>query len=190
MPAKQKVIEELEVTAQPKGVPDELGTSPMQDPGLSVDPEDLGRQFLSEATEQRNYESLRGGEAADMWTNSAAPSDEALPGPNFEGERTIWENSVSMAMENGGARGAHERIAPPRPDDDDDWQDDGMDAPKTGDIDLTDSVIQEASLLDHEAEELGETEAPNIQTEDGHSHGKQRGGHAPQKSRNKKHVTH
>lgn len=46
-------------------------------------------------------------------------------------------------------------------------------------MDLTDETIQEASLLDHETDELGEVESPNLRTDDTHTHGKRRGGHGP-----------
>jgi hypothetical protein len=176
-------MEELEITAQPKSIPSELAT-PERDSGLSVDPEDLGRNFLSDAMEQGNFESQRGGESADMWVNSAPPSDEALVGPNFESDRSIWENTVSMSMENGGPEGAQHDVSPDALMDD--GQDDGLrmidrDADS---IDLTESVIHEASLFDHETDVLGETEPPpEAVTDDSKSRGKKRGGHAPKSAR-------
>jgi hypothetical protein len=176
-------MEELELTAQPKSIPSELAT-PEHSSGLSVDPEDLGRQFLSDAMEQGNFESQRGGESADMWVNAAPPTDEAMVGPNFETDRSIWENTVSMSMENGGPEGAQHDASPDALLDDE--QDDGMrmiERDESG-IDLTESVIQEASLFDHESDVLGETEPPPaIVTDDSKSHGKKRGGHAPKSAR-------
>jgi hypothetical protein len=175
-------VEERELTAQPKSVPEELRSHAVQEAGLSVDPEDLGRQFLSEATEQGNFESSRGGESSELWVNDAAPSDDALPGPNFDGERSIWENTVSMTMENGGARGAQGAVSPRGPSDDDDElaDEDGLlSSGHDGDVDLTESSIRDGSLLDHEASELGETASPRVQTDDTHSYAKKRGGHAP-----------
>jgi hypothetical protein len=49
---------------------------------------------------------------------------------------------------------------------------------REGDVDLTDETIREGSLLDREAEELGEVEAPSLNTDDVHTHGKRRGGHS------------
>jgi len=172
--------EELEITAQPKSMAEELGySSPAGEVGLSIDPEDLGRQFLSGATEQHNFESSRGGDAADLYVNSAPRGDEALTGPNFEGDHSVWENTVSLAMQSGGTDGATAEVTQVAVDDED--QEDGVRDidPLGGDVDLTEPVIQEASLLDHEAEELGETEPPSIRSDDSKSHGKRRGGHAP-----------
>jgi hypothetical protein len=177
--------EELEITAQPKSMPEELGVSGHQEPGLSVDPEDLGRQFLGDAMEQGNYESSRGGDGSDMWVNSAASSDEALPGPNFEGDRSIWENTVSLAMQSGGTDGAQANVAPSLPsadDDEDEIDDDDIDE-HDADIDLTEGAIHDGSLLDHEGAELGETESPEINTDDTGSHAKKRGGHPPKGAR-------
>jgi hypothetical protein len=39
--------------------------------------------------------------------------------------------------------------------------------------------VHEASLLDSETEEAGETKSPTLRTEDGHTHRKPRGGHKP-----------
>ena len=188
MAEREKVVEELELTAQPKSVPDELAQRPLQDSGLSIDPEDLGRQFLSEATEQQNFESQRGGDAADMWVNSASASDEALPGPNYEGERSVWENTVSMSMENGGPEGAQSKVSPAVPDEDEDEREDDVLDAASDDVDLTETNIQEASLLDHEGDELGEIESPSVQTDDTHTHGKRRGGHA--RPHGRRHAAH
>src|SRR5688572_33475860 len=38
---------------------------PVVDPGISIDPEDLGRQFLRDATEQDNFESMSEAEEVD-----------------------------------------------------------------------------------------------------------------------------
>jgi hypothetical protein len=175
--------EELEVTAQPKGMAEELGTKPTWESGLSVDPDDLGRHFLSDATDQSNFESSQAGEHADLWVNNAAPTDEALTGPNFEGDRSIWENTVSLSMQSGGPDGAQSEVSPPSPIDEDE-QSDGLHLiDREQGVDLTESVIQEGSLLDREAEELGETESPDVQTDDSKSHTKKRGGHAPKGAR-------
>lgn len=180
MSARDKDHEELEVTAQPKTLPEELPmAAPTPEVGLSVDPEDLGRQFLSGATEQQNFESYRAGETADLWINTAGPSDEPLPGPNFENEGTVWESTVELSMQSGGPEGAQALVSPATVDDEDS-QSDGLRLidPLEGDIDVTEPVVQEASLLDHEAEELGQTVEPELRTDDSKSHGKKRGGHA------------
>lgn len=180
---EKQEMEELEVTAQPKSLTEELEGNVVQDAGLSIDPEDMGRQFLSEATEQPNYESARGGEAQDMWVNAAPPSDDAITGPNFDTDRSVWERTVSMSMENGGPQGAQNAVSPSLTSDDEEGRDDDEDglhvAGHDGDVDLTENAIHDGSLLDREAEELGETEAPALQTDDTHSRAKRRGGHTP-----------
>lgn len=178
--------DELEITAQPKSMPEELGETAHQEPGLSVDPEDLGRQFLGDAAEQHNYESSRGGDTADMWVNSAAPSDAALPGPNFEGDRSIWENTVSLAMQSGGPEGAQDAVSPTLSSDVDADEEEEADehlADHDADVDLTETAIHDGSLFDREGEELGETESPEINTDDTGTHAKRRGGHTPKGAR-------
>lgn len=177
---------EQELTAQPKGLPEEVGTTSVLESGLSMDPEDLGRQFLSDAVEQGNFESQRGGEAFDLWLSSNPLGDAALTGPNFEVDHSVWESTASLALQNGSPELAQQAASPRTPssdgeqrEDEEDYEGIGAD----GDIDLTESVIQEASLLDHEADELGETESPSLSTDDNHTHAKRRGGHAPRRLR-------
>src|SRR5688572_12335717 len=90
-----------QITAQPKRLADELMTSPVTEPGLSVEPEDLGRQFLSEAMEQHNFESFKGGDTPEIYINNAAPSDAALTGSNWEQDRGVWQHTVEMSLQNG-----------------------------------------------------------------------------------------
>jgi len=179
-----KDVEELDITARPKGIAQELGDTQRHEPGLSVDPEDLGRQFLSEATEQHNFESESAGEELDLELSAAASTDDALPGPNFEGDRSIWENTVSLALQNGGVEHAQDEVAPPTSSDEEDDQHDGLRTlSDEQNIDLTEGAIQEASLLDYEGDELGEIESPTLRTDDNKSHAKKRGGHAPKGAR-------
>ena len=169
--------EEPELTAQPKSIPDELSELSVHEQGLSIDPEDLGLAFLSDATDQGNFESLRGGESDELWASSSASSDGAMPGPNFEVDHDVWENTVNLTMQNG-ARATSDPLV--------EDNDDGMhvvEDEESGDVDLTESVIQEGSLLDHETEELGETQAPESRTDDSHMHGKMRGGHKSKTTR-------
>lgn len=185
MSARDRVDDAPEVTARPKSMAEELSqSSPVGEVGLSIDPEDLGRQFLSGATEQGNFESSHGGDSADLWVNAAPPGDDALTGPNFESDASVWENTVALTMENGSPDGAQEGVSQ-RAVDDDDSQADGLEMiDRDGDdVDVTESVIKEASLLDHEADLLGETEAPNVRDEDSNSRMKRRGGHAPKEQR-------
>jgi hypothetical protein len=45
-------------------------------------------------------------------------------------------------------------------------------------MDLTEETIRDASLMDQEGDEAGEVQSPSLRTEDVHTHGKRRGGHA------------
>ncbi len=186
MPARDDKDREPELTAQPKTLPEELGTTPITESGLSVDPEDLGRQFLSDAIEQGNFESQRGGEAAELWLSSNPPSDDALTGPNFEADHDVWETTAGLVMQSGSADEAQEAAstAPPSSEElpaAERDEDDELDL--EADLDLSEPVIQEASLLDREGDEPGETEAPGLSTDDSHSHAKRRGGHALRRGR-------
>lgn len=154
---------ERELTAQPKSIEDELGIVEEHESGLSVDPDDLGRTFLSDALEQGNFESERRGDGAD-------PSDSALTGPNFESDHDVWENTISLSMQRGESSDDEPLI-----EDTDDALD-ALDDANDG-MDLTEPVIHDASLLDSETDELGGTREPENRTDDTHMHGKPRGGH-------------
>ncbi len=93
---------EKEVTARPRPISQDLRRPPVADPGLSVDPEDLGRQFLSEATQQQNFESSDRGDASELSIVEGAPSDDALTGPSFDPDHDVWEQTVDLDLESGG----------------------------------------------------------------------------------------
>ena len=63
-----------EPTARPKSISEELTGAGFVEEGLSIDPEDLGAQFLVGATEQSNFESLR---PADLSNSAAAAHSRA-----------------------------------------------------------------------------------------------------------------
>ncbi len=115
---------------------------PIVDRGLSVDPEDLGRQFLRDATEQDNYESemhfedreergARLGELISEATLESAGQDDV-------------ERPASSALE-------HEDTERGEP-------------PSEG-IDLLSNVIREGSLFDQPTERGG-TRAPRIESDE------------------------
>lgn len=93
---------DAEYTAQPRPPSDELGSADGGDGGLSVDPEDLGARFLSEAVEQ--------GEASphaaldrELSILNGPPTDEVMTSPNFEYENTLWEQTVELTLQTQGA---------------------------------------------------------------------------------------
>jgi hypothetical protein len=53
-----------------------------------VDPDDLGERFLTEATEQGNFESLRS-EPPELSIVDGTPSDDPLLGPNFDPDHDV-----------------------------------------------------------------------------------------------------
>lgn len=180
MARRKRGEEESQITAMPRAMGDELGSIPPPESGLSVDTEDIGAQFLSNATEQR----------ASSWPQADVSSDGASEeewdadtvatlSSSFELDPKGWERAVSRSLRIGSLSSEFPRARtgvrkrPQRALDaetDDSWGDD---------VDLTDEAIHEASLLDHEGDELGEVESPSVRTDDTHTHGRRRGGHSP-----------
>jgi hypothetical protein len=162
-----------DITAQPIGAPEELGRrSPGHEVGLSVEPDELGRNFLSDATEQGNFES----QYDDSTELSEGPrSDDALTGPNFEPGNDVWENTVNLTLQ-----GSEDDE--PLVDDHVDgmrFMEDDDETTSSDELDMTENALHEVSLLDREGEEQGETDSPQLRTEDGGTHKKPRGGHSP-----------
>jgi hypothetical protein len=113
---------------------------PVVEPGISIDPEDLGCQFLRDATEQDNFESL-------LETIGVDPSAISL-------DQVISEASLEAAAQAGfavpesgalGGGNGRERAVEPR----------------TIIFDLASSVLREASLFDQPTED-GDTRAPVV----------------------------
>lgn len=160
----RKFEDEPQITAQPKRIADELMASPVVEPGLSVEPEDLGKQFLSDAAVQDNFESFQGGDTPDMYINNPAPSDAALTGSNWEQDRGVWQHTVEMSLQNGSIDEARVEGSP---------QGAGMgledqhgtdDEPE--DVDMVNANIRGASLFDHEGAQPGEVRSPSIETDE------------------------
>jgi hypothetical protein len=128
--------------------------------GLSLEPEELGQSFLRYATEQ-------GSEPAglpELHADSAPASDAALVNSHFVSEASIWENTAGLIQEHGGIDEVTGEAVPPDPAD----EDAESAEPQRGvvEVDLTESVIEEASLLDEESSVLGETVPKQPRTED------------------------
>ncbi len=109
------------------------------DSGLSVDPEDLGLQFLRDATDQDNFESEFQPEAPTV--------PDAFPVAELISEETLLS---AKQEESGGFL---------RPEAD--WRDE----PFVADVDLLSNVIHEASLFD-EPTEQDETLSPHIESDE------------------------
>lgn len=160
----RKLDQEPQITAQPRQLADELMASPIAEPGLSVEPEDLGRQFLSEAMEQANFESFQGGDTPEMYINNPAPSDAALTGSNWEQDRSVWQHTIEVSLQSGSLDEARAQGSP-------DGADLGLeDQPAIEqdpeDVDIVASNIRGASLFDHEGRSPGEVRSPFIETDE------------------------
>lgn len=127
--------------------------------GLSLDPEQLGERFLDYATGNSRPAP---DEIPELQLTGAPASDEAVDGSHFSTGASNWENTVGVAMER---------------DEDDELTDEAMayepgedteQEPERGvaEVDLTASVIKEASLLDDESSVLGETIPKQPRTDD------------------------
>jgi hypothetical protein len=157
---------EPEITAQPRPLSDDLGSLTGED-GLSVDPDDLGAHFLSEAIEQGDL-SPRGAADYELSLQSGSETDAAMVGPNFESDNSLWEQTVGLAVQTAGGVDqlrASAAIAADELDAALDEEDDEEQA-----VSVTESHIRELSLFDREAPESGETVSPEAQTEDGGHH--------------------
>jgi hypothetical protein len=107
------------------------------DAGLSIDPEDLGRQFLRGATEQDNFESELNRSDDDL---QGAPLGQMISDATLESSgQDDMERPASGALDGS--------------------DDDERDESASDDVDLLSNVIREASLFDQPTERGG-TRAP------------------------------
>jgi len=169
MSGEKRFEDTREITAQPKRMRDERRESSVVEQGLSIDPDELGQQFLSEGTEQGNFESLDG-EGAEMSITGNPLSDAALTGPSFEVDQTLWDSTIDLSIQSGGVDEVAAELSgngqPDEPEEDSEQRD----------LDLTEDVIREASLLDEESNEPGEVTSPEVKTDDIGTHRRRRGG--------------
>jgi hypothetical protein len=156
--APQPAKKTPDITAQPRPIMEEMISGKSLDDGLSVDPEDLGSHFLSEATEQGNFQSVHGGQGLEMSLASAPPVDAESSGPDVESDTSVWDQTVDLALQNAGTE-------------------------RTSEVEVTEedaresrtsvSHIRELSLFDREGAEAGETTEPEALAEDGGRHARQ-----------------
>jgi hypothetical protein len=138
LPAKRAAGLDDELTAQPRPLSAEIGLSEAREPGMSVDPEDLGSHYLAEAVEQGEAPAHTALEM-ELSIIDGPASDGVLTPPNFEYENTLWEQTVDLTLQSRGS--ADELRAPPLQQDDDEREQDERPAP-------SESSIRELSLLD------------------------------------------
>jgi hypothetical protein len=147
------------VTARPRSLRNDASDQ-RAETGLSIDPEEMGQSFLRYATGQGpDRDSV-----PELHPDGAAASDGALSGSHFSSDASIWESTAGIVMEHGGIDEVTGEALPPAPED----EDAERDQPARGvvEVDLTESVIEEASLLDDESSVLGETVPKQPRTDD------------------------
>lgn len=163
---------EPEVTAQPHSYVRELGVSSREESGLSIDPEELGNHFLTEAVEQGDL-NVRDDVALDLAMLGDPESDDR-PSVEF----SVWSRMVELAND-GASPSAQLRAAaefgadaleaersegPAELEAESERQENGTS------IRFTDSAIRDRSLLDQEGAAFDETISPEIDAEDGGHH--------------------
>lgn len=121
-----------EISAQPRLIPDELALEASAEPELSVDPEDLGARFLSDAVEQGDFDPERGWAAVSLYESPA--HDQPLVSSNFVAGNPIWEQTVDLETRTQGA--ADQLREPPLP-------------PPSDEVE-NEPGVREVSLLDRE----------------------------------------
>jgi len=164
-------LDDDDFTAQPVGLPEELAVHLRTDEGLSIEPEEMGRQFLGDAVEQGDFEPVPDANDDELNPDSAPRSDAAITGPNIEAEDDVWENTVNETLEAGGSDRALDELAPAAASverERDELEDAAEQREAFDEMDLSSPNEREASLFDHEGDELGEVESPELNTEDAH----------------------
>jgi hypothetical protein len=166
VPKRKKVQPETEVTVWPSSYPDDLGSIAPSD--SSVDSDELGRHFMSDTLDSGHARHAQWEDEIEEPYFDIKQGDEILrsfglkPMPRRTTTRPIPHPTEGLP-----------RMAAPRlPQDFEEY------IRPDNDMDLTDQTIRDVSLMDHEAEESGEVESPRVTTDDVHTHGKRRGGHA------------
>jgi hypothetical protein len=145
-----------EITAQPRRA--RRGRRASHEPGLAVDPDDLGTEFLSEAIEQGNFESERD---TELSLGGPPPSDEA--DADYDPNASVWDETVRR-----GPNSDIREVTDPALSDDDPLErhaEDPQDRPTP--VDVHQRRIVAASLFDEEADEPGEVRSPKVETDDG-----------------------
>lgn len=160
-----------EFTAQPHSL-SELSSVAQDESGLSIDPEDLGSHFLSEAVEQGDFSAR---DAADLELSLLGdPESDDRPST----EISVWTHMVDLASERGGASDqlrdaaafgadALEAVRQSGPAE---LEAESERETDSGPIRFTDSTIRERSLMDQEGPALDETVSPEIEADDAGHH--------------------
>ena len=154
-------------TARPRSLRDEMKRRPVAEEGLSADADELGRQFLADATLQENFESEEGGQNVELSATGAPASDAALSGATFDADNGVWDETVDITLQEDGTEEVQRQASPEgvEPDGADDEEPQQRTAVRRR-VNLRDNVTVEASLFDDEGDELGEVRSPDLDTDD------------------------
>ncbi|MDB4991118.1 MAG: hypothetical protein JWN04_6296 [Myxococcaceae bacterium] len=163
-PKKVRVEAEM-ITVWPSSYPDEVGSIAPAD--SSVDSDELGSHFMNDSVEHGHSRDVQWEEEAEEPYFDERMGDALL---RSFGLKPMPKRTTTRPLPFGG-KPLPKLAAPRMPQDFDEF------FTPSNDVDLTDETIRDASLMDHEGEEAGEVESPNVNTEDVHTHNKRRGGH-------------
>ncbi|MEY4514922.1 MAG: hypothetical protein RLZZ450_7044 [Pseudomonadota bacterium] len=168
MARRKQAEEQTHVTVWPSSFPEDVGSDDSHGGGQSLDSDELGSHFLTDAVEHSRSAPPHWEDETDdePYFDAKMGADllrsfglKPMPKRTTTRPRPPETYKVSKLAALRVPRDFEELIG------------------REGDVDLTDETIREGSLLDREGEELGEVEAPTLNTEDVHTHGKRRGGH-------------
>jgi len=176
---RKKAQGEAEVTVWPSSFPDCVSSGDPHGGGESIDSDDLGRHFLSDAVESTRpvYSQWEDETDDEPYFDAKVGADilrsfglKPMPKRTTTRPRPRSTHAPESTLREPGELPKLTPLRVPREFEEL--------LGGNGGVDLTDETIREGSLLDREGEEPGEVEAPSLNTEDVHTHGKRRGGHA------------
>lgn len=139
-----------DVTARPRSSSASLRLHVSRESGLSIDADDLGAQFLKDATEQDNFESEL---VPDLSITEGSASDAPISGAGA----SVWEQTVDRSSESDIREIIDPAISDATPA--------APDEPKRSSrhtVDLLQPNVVDASLLDEQDEETGEVSSPEV----------------------------
>ena len=177
-----------DVTAQPRPIADEIALEASAEPDLSVDPEDLGARFLSDAVEQGDFDPERAW-PADSSLSEGPARDQPLGGPNFVAGNSVWEQTVDLANRTQGAADQLREAPAESSDDVNAGLDEGSEERRNdrggaARIRLAESITEQ-SLFEREGDEDDETIPPDVDQDEQGSHSRLGVGREPERLENR-----
>jgi hypothetical protein len=177
---RKQAWEQAQITVWPSSFPDQVSTDAGANEDLSRDCDELGNRFMSDRVEPTHSAEHWDPEAEDDEPYFDAKMGDALlrefglePMPRRATRSSRLAPPATTTRPLLGPRAPLPKLTAPRmPKDLDEY------FMPLDELDLTEETIRDVSLMDHEGDEAGEVESPSLCTEDVHTHGKRRGGHA------------